>query len=303
MKGNLEYYRIFYEVAKAGSITAAASKLCISQPAVSQQIKQLEEGFGSPLFVRGKKGVRLTAEGEVFFGFVERGFAQFRAGETAFQRMVQLDSGQIHIGASDMTLQFYLLPYLERFHEQFPGVKVQVTNGPTPETLRYLRDSQIDFGVVSSFDGMEKEELVMTPVREIRDCFVAGTRFFDFKDKPLNFRDLCTLPIVCLERDTSTRASVDRFLELHRVQLHPEFELATSDIIVQFARRNLGIGLVVYDFAKEYVESGELICLSLEEQLPARQICIATRNEQNMSKAAKELLSMMQKDNFSRDLH
>ena len=134
---NLEYYRIFYEVARAGSITAAAEKLCISQPAVSQTIRQLEEGLGSPLFVRASKGVRLRAEGEVLFSYVEKGIGSLLAGEEAFRSMVSLEQGEVKIGASDMTLRFYLLPYLEDFHAKYPSIRVQVTNGPTPETMRF----------------------------------------------------------------------------------------------------------------------------------------------------------------------
>lgn len=66
------------------------------------------------------------------------------------RRMKDLETGEIRIGASDMTLQFYLLPYLEQFHEQYPNIKVTVSNGPTPETLEALYQGHIDFGIVST---------------------------------------------------------------------------------------------------------------------------------------------------------
>lgn len=76
------------------------------------------------------------------------------------------------------------------------------------------------------------------------------------------------MPLIMLDQDTSTRRYVQRFLEQRKVFVHPEFELATSDIIVQFALRNLGVGSVVRDFAKKELDSRELIELKLEEQLP-----------------------------------
>lgn len=293
MIGNLEYYKIFCEVARAGSITGAAANLCISQPAVSQTIKQLEAGLGSPLFVRAQKGVRLTTEGEVLFGYLERGFAQIEAGEAAFRSMIDLEEGEIRIGASDMTLRFYLLPYLERFHEQYPGVKVKVTNGPTPETLDYLREGTIDFGVVSSPSVLPKESVELRPVRKISDCFIAGNRFAHLKERVLEFEELLKLPVICLEQHTSTRTSVDHFLKENGVVLRPEFELATSDMIVQFVRRNLGVGMVVHDFAEEAIQNGELFCLKFKQPFPEREFCIATREKQVMSKAARALLAMM----------
>ena len=106
---NLEYYKIFYYVGKMKSITLAAEELAVSQPAVSQAIRNLEEALGNPLFVRTSKGVRFTTEGEVLYSFVQRGYEYIQQGERKFKEMLELETGEIRIGASDMTLQFYLL--------------------------------------------------------------------------------------------------------------------------------------------------------------------------------------------------
>ena len=151
---NTEYYKVFYYVGRLGSITAAAEALCISQPAVSQAVKQLEKALNSQLFIRTQKGVRLTAEGELLFPYVERGIENLLDGERMLRRLVDLDMGEVRIGASDMTLQFYLLPHLERFHGRYPNIKVMVSNAPTPETIQSLYEGRIDFGVVSTpFDA------------------------------------------------------------------------------------------------------------------------------------------------------
>lgn len=292
MNIDLEYYRIFYHVSKAGSFTLAGEELCISQPAVSQAIKVLETSLGSKLFIRIPKGVRLTPEGEVLFSYVQRGYEYILLGEAKFQKMLDLENGEIRIGASDMTLQFYLLPYLEKFHEKFPGIKVTVTNAPTPETLEFLYEGKIDFGIVSEpFEA--KPEIEVLRVREIQDIFVAGSRFSQLKGKTLDYKTLEELPIICLERSTSSRSYIDKFLEANDVVLKPEFELAMSDIIVKFALRNLGVGCVVRDFAKEALDSGELFKLQFEQELPKRNFCIITGNNNPISTAAKELLNML----------
>ena len=150
MVGNLEYYKAFYYVARAGSVSRAAKELSISQPAVSQAIKQLENFLGVELFQRASKGVRLTGEGQLLFTYVAKGYEQIELGVQKVRQMQNLELGEIRIGASDMTLQFYLLPYLERFHESYPDIKVIVTNAPTPETLGFLEEGRIDFGIVST---------------------------------------------------------------------------------------------------------------------------------------------------------
>ncbi|MDF2941453.1 MAG: hypothetical protein K0S01_311 [Herbinix sp.] len=300
MNIDLEYYRIFYYVAKAGSFTQAGEELCISQPAVSQAIKLLETNLGSKLFIRIPKGVRLTPEGEVLFTYVQKGYEYILLGEAKFQKMLDLENGEIRIGASDMTLQFYLLPYLEKFHEKFPGIKVTVTNAPTPDTLEYLYDGKIDFGIVSEpFET--KPEIEICRVREIQDIFVAGSRFLSLKEKVLKYKTLEGLPIICLEQNTSSRRFIDEFLKANDVVLKPEFELAMSDIIVKFAGRNLGVGCVVKDFAIEALETGNLFQLQFEQELPKRHFCIITGNNNPISSAAKELLSMLDMNGLDND--
>ena len=292
MNVDLEYYKIFYYVAKAGSFTQAADELCISQPAVSQAIKLLETNLGSKLFIRIPKGVKLTPEGKVLYSYVQRGYEYIMMGEEKFQKMLDLENGEIRIGASDMTLQFYLLPYLEQFHEKFPKIKVMVTNAPTPETLEYLYNGKIDFGIVSEPFEV-KPEISVIQVREIQDTFVAGSRFHHLKDKVLELKQLEDLPIICLEDKTSSRRYIDEFLRKNDVVMKPEFELAMSDIIVKFAARNLGIGCVVRDFAKEAIADGTLFELQFAEKIQPRHFCVITGDHNPISTAAKELLGLV----------
>ena len=112
MKGNLEVYKVFYQVAVCQGITAAAEQLCVSQPAVSQALRQMEQEAGCLLFVRTPRGVRLTKEGSLLFDYVKKGMEAFEEGESVLSKMLNLETGEIRIGASDMTLQFFLLPFL-----------------------------------------------------------------------------------------------------------------------------------------------------------------------------------------------
>ena len=157
MTNHLEYYKVFYYVAKYRSLTVAAEHRAI-----------LENAVGTRLFIRTSRGVRLTAEGELLAGYVSAGYEQIELGEKKLMQMLDLEIGELRIGASDMTLRFYLLPYLERFHEKYPGIKVTVSNAPTPETLASLLKGKIDFGVVSTpFDSVQG--IRMMRVKRIED--------------------------------------------------------------------------------------------------------------------------------------
>lgn len=293
MTTNLEYYKVFYYVARSGSLTLAAKELSVSQPAVSQALKQLEDALNIKLFVRLARGIQLTKEGEVLFSYVKRGYEQIEEGERALRGMLDLEFGELRIGASDMTLKFFLLPFLEKYHEKYPHIKVNVTNAPTPDTLLLLKEHKIDFGVVSTPVSDEKG-IALFPVKEIEDCFVAGKKFADISGKVLALQTLEELPIISLEKNTSTRRYVDDFLQENKVEMHPEFELATSDMIVQFALKNLGVGCVMKEFAKEYLEDGSLFELQMEKKMPKRQICVVTEEKAPISAAAGKLLQMLQ---------
>ena len=316
---NLEYYKVFYYVGKNKSITAAAKELMVSQPAVSQSIHQLEKALGCSLFKRTSRGMKFTAEGDLLYRYVERGVESIDLGQQRLKQLQHLEAGEVRIGASDMTLRFFLLPYLEKFHEQYPGIKVTVTNGPTPETLEYLADDRIDFGVIStpfspgenrsdageatssgSIDEKHsaaafvgKEGLTYFPVAKIEDVFVAGRRFIQYKNRMMDFADLEKVPLILLEGNSSTRSYIDGFLSDHGVTIQPEFELSTSDMIVQFALRNLGVGCVVKNFAQEYLDSGVLFELRFNSVLPKRQICVVSDDSRPLSIAAARLLSLI----------
>ena len=293
MNVNLEYYRVFYQAAVTGSITLAAEHLCISQPAVSQAVRHLEGELGTKLFLRTPKGVRLTREGEMLYVYVKRGIESIRDGEEMLKQLKCLDTGVIRIGASDMTLQFYLLPYLEQFHEQYPKIKVMVSNGPTPETIDALENGGIDFGIVSTpFD--ERNGLCSTPVKEIENIFIAGNRFRgELEGRELEYGELQHYPCIFLEKKTSTRRFMDSCLEREGICLEPEFELATSDMIVQFVKRNLGIGCLMSEFAGEALRQGDVFALRFRKKMEKRSFSQITSSKNPLSPAAQKLLKAL----------
>ena len=266
---SLDWYRAFLAAAQTGSITRAAEELYVSQPALSQTIRQLEAALHCALFRRTPKGVVLTAEGRALLPFAQEGIARLKQGERRVRALTSLEDGEITVGASDMTLEFFLLPRLEEFHRLFPGVRVTITNGPTPETLKRLEAGTIDFGVVSEpadFPGA-------IPLREIEDIFVAHPD--DAPERPLHLSELAARPLVLLEKDTSTRRYVDAFLAENGIRPVPAFELATSSLIVQFARRGLGVGCVVRDFAKQALAEGAVAEVKIAPPFPRATYCLS----------------------------
>lgn len=292
---NLEYYRVFYYVVKTGSFSRAAQELCISQPAVSQTIRQLEEQLGGNLFLRLPRGIQLTREGEVLYSYVSQGYGYLVLAEKKVREMQSLEAGEIRIGASDMTMEFYLLPYLEQFHKRYPKVHIQVSNAPTPVTLQTLDAGKIDFGIVS--EPVESNGNLRTvPVGELQDIFVAGRDFFDTQlpvSGTLTPQQLTKYPVIMLEEGTSTRRYVDRYFKEQGTVLQPELELATSDLIVKLAARGMGIGCVVKGFAESCLKNGELREILLAPPIPPRRMLAAIHGRLPISAAGACFLEML----------
>ncbi|MDF2686068.1 MAG: transcriptional regulator, LysR family [Clostridia bacterium] len=291
MNVSYDWYKIFYYVALNGNITTASEQLFISQPAVSQSIKQLENSLGCILFIRNAKGVKLTDEGEVLYQYIAKGIEQIKLGEKLLASQLNLESGEINIGASDMTLEYYLLPYIEKFHRLYPKIKISITNGPTPETIRILKNDKIDFGIISE-PVPDIKDFTVIPVHEIEDIFICGNEFAEITNNKISLEKLTSIPLILLEPNTSTRKYIDNYFNENNIIISPEFELATSSLIVQFTKRNLGIGCVVRDFAKEDLKNNLVYEIKLEKQIPKRHFCII-KKPSPISKASEKLLELL----------
>ena len=284
---NYEHYKIFCKIVECQSISKAAEKLYVSQPAISLAVKQLETTLNVKLFFRNQRGVNLTMEGRLLYDYVKQGCNMIRAGEEKLKEIDTLEVGEISIGASDMTLRFFLLPFIEKFYKDFPSLKIKISNATTPETLQHLKDGMIDFGVISEPFDKDNSNFNFKPVKFFRDILIAGNKF-DIDS--LDVKDLPKFPFIMLERGTSTRLYIEKYLKENNVPLIPEIELALSDLIVEFVKRGMGIGFIVDDFAAAELANGTIHRINLTPELKPRQFYIATNAKVPITSASKKLL-------------
>jgi len=292
MAVNLELYRIFYSVARAKSISQAARELFISQPAVTQAIKQLEKELGGVLFIRSARGVTLTREGELMLDYVERALDMIKGGEGRFQEMLNLERGHINIGASDSICKHFLLRHLEIFHERYPHVEIHVTNRTSPETIQLLKDGAVDIGFVN-LPVEDDPQLTAIPCLTLHDCFVAGPRYFDAAAGIHDLKALSDQPLLLLERDSNTRMKLDEFMDSLGISLKPAIELGSLDLLVEFARIGLGFACVIEEFITEELSSGQLRKVELNERLPERAIGLIHMRNIPVSHAAKAFMNIV----------
>lgn len=293
MNADLELYRTFQAVARQGSISRAAQALCVTQPAVSQAVKALEQALGAQLFVRGAKGVTLTAEGEMLRDYVDKAMGLIDAAQRQFAGLRELESGLLRIGASDTLCKYYLLGTLEEFHRRYPRVKLQVTNRTSRETVELLRAGMVDLGFINL--PMEiKGDLEVREMQAIQDCFVVSPRHFPLPDRPLTPAQLLEgYPLLMLEGQSASRRYLDGWLEANGVTPMPEIQLGSLDLLVEFAKIGLGAAALTRSCAAAELAAGTLAELPLEPAIPPRAIGLVTHRAIPLSSAARRLIGML----------
>lgn len=266
MTNNYELYKVFYWAAKTGSLTQAAKALYLTQPSVSHAIKQLEERIGVTLFYRTSKGVSLTQEGKILFSYIEQSQILITLAEEKMVALKNLDSGELRIGGSDSLFKHYLLPFLEDFHVKYPGIKLHLNHGTTPEVISYLKEGRIDLGVVRMpiFDS----QLEVTESIELQDCFVAGERYAELKGQALSMEQLMEYPVILFSRNSRVRMAITELFEKYGHELKPDIEVGSVDLLIEFAKRGLGISYVTREFVAKELKEGSLFEIELDVEIP-----------------------------------
>jgi DNA-binding transcriptional LysR family regulator len=288
---NYELYKVFYWAAKTGSLTQAAKKLYLTQPSVSHAIKQLEERFGVALFSRTARGVELTQEGAVLYAYIEQSQMLISLAEEKMAALRNLESGELRIGGSDSLFKHYILPYLEQFHERYPGIKLHLNHGTTPEIIGFLKEGRIDLGVVRM--PIVDPQLQVMETYQLQDCFVAGARYEHLKGEVLPLEQLLEYPIILFSRNSRARMTITELFQSRGLSLRPEIEVGSVDLLIEFAKRGLGISYVAKEFVTKELEEGVLFEVAINEPLPPARVGVLTMNSVPLSGAAAAFIELI----------
>ena len=291
MDVNFELYKVFYHVACTLSFSEASKQLFISQSAVSQSIKVLEKKLGQSLFIRSTKRVQLTPEGEILFKHIEPALNLIRQGENQLIEANSLNGGQLRIAASDTICRYFLVPYLNKFHKDYPNVHIKVTNSTSIDCAHILETGQVDF-VITNFpnSGLSNVHNIRA-IKEFQDVFVANPAYFPLKNKTLTLKELSSYPIMMLDRKSTTSEFLHSLFQRSQLDLVPEIELSSNDLLIDLARIGLGIAFVPNFCIPE--NDRDLFVLKLEETLPSRKLVVAYNESLPISHAAKQFMAIL----------
>ena len=281
----LELYRVFKEVAEAGNITAAAQTLFISQSAVSQSIKQLEAELQTRLFARNSRGVTLTADGRMLYEYVRSAMGLLETGEEKLSQSRDLQMGHLTIGASDTVTSQFLLPYLDRFHRQYPAIHIQIISGRSHKVLGLLQSGKVDIAFAST--PQEGASLETFPCLATHSIFVAGAEYPCDFDHVYTLEEIARFPLILLERKASSRLYLEKYFLQNGLHLNPEIELGARSLLVDLAAIGFGVAGVTEEFVRRELESGRLRKLRTSFDIPPRSVDLCVLRDVPLTSAAQ----------------
>ncbi len=294
---NLELYRVFYIVAKCGSLTKAADELFISQPAVSQAIKQLEGQLGMPLFNRTHRGMELSEQaGRQIFPIVERALAALDDAEGKLHAINTTATGTIRISASDTIFHYVLIDKIARYHERYPDVKLNLINCITTETLELLKNNKCDIAFLN-LPVDDKDCALSSVVMPLHDTFVAGEGYAALSKDVQPLRLMHDYPLLMLDANTVTRKAIVQFAHSIGTELPAEIECGSLELMINLAKHGVGIACAPREYVVRELADGSLYEIKTDPPLPARGVGIAFPKNQPLSFAVRAFLALFEAEN------
>lgn len=290
MENKIDSYKIFESVARNESISKASEELFISQPAVSQSIKRLEEIMGGELFNRTKFGVKLTSEGKIFYDQIKKGLDHIENAERLFSSLKNIQTGTVRIGASASITKHILMPYLKTFHNEFPNINIEIVNHLSNTLITMLKGGLLDLLVVTN-PVQDCTDLNVNTFATITDVFCASPEYMD-TNKTYTLQELKNYKLIVQKKPSNTRAYLDNFLKEQVVKLIPSTEAVSQNIVANLTQIGFGYAFLPKEFITEELFSGSLKILNTPTPAP-RKIAIITHKNSSQSFACQKLINII----------
>lgn len=291
---NLELYRIFYIVAETGNITKASEQLCISQPAVTKQIKNLENQLNTPLFIRTKKGVVLNECGKKIFLYVKQALTLLEETNSKIKDFTELNAGTIKIGISTTLMRKYLLKYVETFHNNYPNIVVDIYTDPTKELIKKLKNGMIDL-VIGKFPDNFDKDLNYYELGKTKYIFIANKKYFNLNNVALNPEDLKDYPILLQEYPSNSRISAEKYFEKNNVIIEPKMNIASSNLLIDFINMGYGIGYVTELYVKDELKNSSTFKVNITPEPENISFGIISLKNNVMTNHCKKFIEALRK--------
>ena len=275
-------------VAEEGTLSAAARRRNLSQPAVSLQMKALEEDLGARLLLRKARGVTLTPAGEVFLGQARRALQAVQSGRSQVADIQGLRRGNLRLGATDAAATEILATAFLRFHGRHPRIEVSVEIEPTGALVQGLRQARFDLAL-GTLPVEEDDILVRDLSRERLGIVVpAGAPPADLKEL------LGREPFIAYPRGSTTRRIVDEALARAGLPARPVMEIGRPAVMARLVAAGLGVSVLPESVSRPLVAEGALGLVPFDRFLVIRSLGLLTLRHQDLDPAARAMKEILE---------
>ncbi len=286
---NLEYYKVFYYVAKCGNITAAANELFLTQPSITKAIKNLEQQLGCTLFVRTKRGVLLTPEGKTLWRKIEPACRLIISAEKELEDIKSVNGGKLSIASTEMSFKTYVLPALESFLKDHPDIKIKFVNALNEQIIDMLKKGMVDLAILHEPFELD-EEMDTIKIDTIEEYMVAGPRYAYLSEETRDISELKDFSFISMPEGSSTKNYLKDYFFRHNMNFEPDIELTTIELAVQAVESNFGIGILPEKVIREKIQTGKLFEVKLADKLPERRAYLITNRKLSPSITARAFI-------------
>lgn len=262
---NWDLYKIFYTVAECSSFSKAAEKLFITQPSISYSIKQLEESLGTKLFYRVPSGAKLTPDGVELLDYVKKSYSIILSGERNLKESKDLKHGKVSVGVQSHIGEFFLFPFIEKFHKKYKNIEINIISRNTDEMINLMEKNLVDFMIDTSPINTIYNNITIKPLLELENCFISSK---DLKDEVHSLKDLEGKNLILPVIRSTPRKELIKCCEQYGVTLNPFMTIETTEMLVQAIKKDMGIGYVLKAAVKNDFKKQNLYEVKVKEKLP-----------------------------------
>lgn len=292
---NIDQFEVFRTIAQAKSFTKAAKILNFTQPAISSQIKTLEQNLNVSLFERGNSGVKLTEAGRKFYEYGEKILLLYAEMEEEIAKISGYDMEFINVGASYTAGNYFLPTSIITFKELNSNVHIRLDIGHSQDIINNIRERSIDIGVIEG-NLTNDPDLKKFKIESNELVLIVPPRGYWLEKNTITIKDLLKEPFIAREEESSIRHFVDTYLKTLSLSFN-DFNIVTEitnwEAIKEAVIRNKGVSLVPYPVVKREINEGRLLRIGVKDLQLAWDMEVVVRANENFTGLKKEFLEFI----------
>ncbi len=290
----MDFYQLrsFCEIARQGSFTRAADKLFLTQPALSLQVKALEEELGEGLFERVPNHLRLTVAGELLYGHAQAVLARLEMARGEISALRQELRGRLVLATSDTNCTYVLPGVLQDFREKHPRVEIEIRNKMSPEVARLVLDHEVDLGLATL--PVRHRDLLGEELFARQEVAICPPGHPLAKKKRASLKEVVAYPLLALEQGSTSRRFLEEVCRRAQVELRPAMDLGSIEVLKRFVEIGMGLALVPRVAVDEEVEAGRLQVVEVRG-LPRRAVGLVEHRGRQRSPVVAAFVELLKK--------